>query len=91
MSWRAAQVAWPCRGMDKGCNAAMCVEDECKPSFRVWRDASYAMRQSRGDTQRGLALLDQVDEHFSADKAVGVWIHWSLTSINPQFLSWWII
>ena len=46
MSWRAAQVAWPCRGMDKGSNAEMCVEDECKPSFRVWRDASYAMRQS---------------------------------------------
>ena len=33
--------------------------------------ASYAMRQSRGDRQRGLALLDKLDEHFSADKAVG--------------------
>jgi hypothetical protein len=32
---RKAQTAWPCRGMDKGCNAAMRVEDECKPSFRV--------------------------------------------------------
>ena len=31
--------------------------------------ASYAMRQSRGDRQRGLALLDKLDEHFSADKA----------------------
>ena len=33
--------------------------------------ASYAMRLSRGDRQRGLALLDKLDEHFSADKAVG--------------------
>ena len=32
--------------------------------------ASYAMRQSRGDRQRGLALLDKLDEHFSAGKAV---------------------
>ncbi len=35
---RKAQTARPCRGMDKGCNAAMRVEDECKPPFRVWRD-----------------------------------------------------
>ena len=34
--------------------------------------ASYAMRQSRGDRQRGLALLDKLDEHFSAGKGVGV-------------------
>ena len=33
--------------------------------------ASYAMRQSRGDRQRGLALLDKLDEHFLAGKAVG--------------------
>ena len=33
--------------------------------------ASVAMRQSRGDRQRGLALLDKLHEHFSADKAVG--------------------
>ena len=68
---RKAQTAWPCRGIDKGCNAAMCVEDECKPSSRVWRDTGYAMRQSRGDRQRGLALLDKLDGHFSADKGVG--------------------
>ena len=67
---RKAQTAWPCRGMDKGCNTAMCVEDECKPSFRVWRDTNYAMRQSRGDRQRGLALLDKLDAHFSAGRAV---------------------
>ena len=35
---RKAQTAWPCRGMDKGCNAAMRVEDECKPSSQVWHD-----------------------------------------------------
>jgi hypothetical protein len=27
--------------------------------------ASFAMRQSRGDRQSGLALLDQLDAHFS--------------------------
>ena len=32
---RKAQTARPCRGMDKGCNAAMRVEDKCKPSFQV--------------------------------------------------------
>ena len=68
---RKAQTACPCRGIDKGCNAAMCVEDECKPSFRLWRDTNYAMRQSRGDRQRGLALLGKLDEHFSAEKTVG--------------------
>ena len=40
---RKAQTAWPCRGMDKGCNAAMRVEDECKPSFRVWRDTGQGV------------------------------------------------
>ena len=33
-------------------------------------EASYAMRQSGGDRHRGLALLDKLDEHFSADKGV---------------------
>ena len=33
--------------------------------------ASYAMRQSRGDRQRGLALLDKLDGHFSAGQTVG--------------------
>ena len=32
---RKAQTARPCRGMDKGCNAAMRARDECKPSFQV--------------------------------------------------------
>ena len=32
--------------------------------------ASYAMRQSRGDRQRGLALLDKLDGHFSTGKVV---------------------
>ena len=32
--------------------------------------ASYAMRQSRGDRQRGLALLDKLDGHLSTEKAV---------------------
>ena len=32
---RKTQTARPCRGMDKGCNAAMRVEDKCKPSFQV--------------------------------------------------------
>ena len=48
--------------------------------------ASYAMHQSRGDRQRGLVLLDKLDkldEHFSADKAVGVWINWSLNPVSP--------
>jgi predicted transcriptional regulator len=27
--------------------------------------ANYAMRQARGDRQRGLALLDQLDAHFA--------------------------
>ena len=32
---RKAQNARPCRGMDKGCNAAMRVEDECEPSIQA--------------------------------------------------------
>ena len=27
--------------------------------------ASFSMRQARGDRQRGLALLDQLDAHFA--------------------------
>ena len=34
--------------------------------------ACVAMRQSRGDRQRGLVLLDKLDEHFSAERAVRV-------------------
>ena len=46
---RKAQTAWPCWGMDKGCNAAMRVEDECKPSCQVWRNTRQCSTLSYAD------------------------------------------
>jgi hypothetical protein len=41
--------------------------EECAVTALAQQDAqaSFDMRQARGDRQRGLALLDQLDAHFS--------------------------
>ena len=48
--------------------------EECATQALAQQDvqASDALPLLRGDRQQGLELLNKLDEHFSADKAVGL-------------------